>query len=449
MNSLLIYTEQTSARLEYTFCLLLKEILGLDYEITNQQEIFAEHTGAKFSYCKQRVKDELHFENASLLFEKDVKYQPINFIEWDDTIGYFPVYSDSDAPIDFFATAFFMVTRYEEYLPHHKDKYDRYRASHSLNMKAGILEKPVVNYYAQKLKALLSARFPQLVFKTIPFRYNITFDIDIAYSYLGKGLKRNMGGLLRSVLFSQFSEVRERLATLFSNSKDPYDTYDYIFDVCNKNSLSPMFFFLVGKESRFDKNISPRSTEYRELIKKIDAKASTGIHLSYRSHIATNVMQHEVKRLEHLAGHSIERNRFHYLRFQLPDTYDRLLKVGIMEDYSMGYAPHVGFRAGICTPFRYFNLKRNQQTLLTIHPIAFMDTTFTHYYRSDNEFSVDKILQLMKAVKLCGGDFTGLWHNSSFTEKAEWKGWCEIFETVAVKASALMNENEPTTVFQP
>jgi hypothetical protein len=436
--------------LEYTFQLLLNEILGLKYELTNQADIFAEHKGPKFSYSKKRVKDELHFESVSLLFETDVKYQPINFIEWEDTTGYFPVYNDSDATIDFFATAFFMVTRYEEYLPHQKDKYDRYRASHSLNMKAGILEKPVVNYYAQKLKALLITRFSQLVFKHIPFRYNITFDIDIAYSYKGKGIKRNTGALLRSLLFSQFGEARERLATLFSKAKDPFDTYDYILDVCHRNNLSPLFFFLVGKESRFDKNISHRTSEYRELIKKIDAVASTGVHLSYRSHIGTNVMQHEVKRLEHLTGHPIEKNRFHYLRFQIPDTYERLLKAGIMEDYSMGYAPHVGFRAGICTPFKFFNLKQNKPTLLTIHPITFMDATFTHYYHADNEFAMDKILQLMKSVKLCGGDFTGLWHNNSFTEKAEWKGWREIFETVAFQASALMtNENEATQVSQP
>jgi hypothetical protein len=428
------------------FDLLLKDLLGLDYRITHVKEEFLQHTGPCFSYSKQRIGNELHFESVNLLFETDTKYQLINFIEWDNLIGYFPVYHESDAPFDLFATAFFMVSRYEEYLPHQKDKYDRYRASNSLNMKAGILEKPMVNYYALKLKSLLRERFPKLDFKRIPFQYNITFDIDIAYCYRGKGIKRNLGGLMRSLLFSRFDEAKERIATLFSNSQDPYDTYDYILRICEENSLSPMFFFLMGRESRFDKNISYKTSEYKELIRKLNERAESGIHLSFRSHMATAIMQREIKRLEHIAGHEILKNRFHYLRFQLPDTYERLLKAGIMHDYSMGYAPHVGFRAGICTPFRFFNLKRNEVSMLTVHPITFMDTTFTHYYRSDNDFALDKILQLMKSVKECGGDFTGLWHNNSFTEKAEWKGWREIFETTALQAAALMKENEPTTV---
>lgn len=446
MDSLLIYTEQSSPRLIYTLNLLVKNLLGLKYELTQNAEEFKEFNGPKFSYSTKPVYDELHFESVKFLFENDIKYQPINFIEWENHVGFFPVYEAGVIPFDLFATAFFMVSRYEEYLPNKKDKYDRYRASQSLNFKAGILEKPVVNNYAKALEYLLHKRYPHITFRRIPFRYQATFDIDIAYSYRGKSVKRTLGGLTRSLLFSKWDEARERLQTLFSKGYDPFDTYDYIFSVCNKYDLSPLFFFLVGDESRFDKNISHRNNDFRTLIKSIGSKCQTGVHLSYRSHIASGIMQREVKRLEAILKREVNQNRFHYLRFQLPDTYERLGKVGITNDYSMGYAPHVGFRAGLCTPFQFFNLKRNEETLLTLHPITFMDTTFTHYYLTDTDFAIDKILQLMRSVQECGGNFTGLWHNSSFTERGEWKGWRQIFETVAEQA-ALIQQSEKAPVY--
>jgi hypothetical protein len=445
LNSLLIYTEQTTPRLTYIFDLLISDLLGLTYTLTHSKEEFAAHTGAKFSYAAERVADELFFESVKFLFEDDVKYQPLDFCEWQNLIGFFPVYKDSTVSFDVFASAFFMVTRYEEYLPHQKDKYDRYRASQSLNMKAGILEKPMVNLYAIEIGKMLQQRFA-LTLRKIPFRYNLTVDIDIAYSYRGKGIKRTLGGLTRSLLFSEFDEAKERIRALFYKGADPYDTYDYIFQVCDENNLQPLFFFLLGNESRFDKNISHTNTEFRKLIKAIDERYETGIHLSYKSHVSSHLAKREIARLKDITGHDTEKNRFHYLRFQLPETYSRLAKTNITQDYSMGYAPHVGFRAGICTPFRFFNVRQNLVSQLVVHPVTFMDTTFTHYYHADNEFALSKIQQLMKTVYECGGDFTGLWHNASFTERNEWKGWREIFETVARQASQLMIEQQHAAV---
>ena len=69
---------------------------------------------------------------------------------------------------------------------------------------------------------------------------NLTVDIDIAYSYRGKGIKRTLGGLTRSLLFSEFDEAKERIRALFYKGADPYDTYDYIFQVCDENNLQPL-----------------------------------------------------------------------------------------------------------------------------------------------------------------------------------------------------------------
>ena len=115
----------------------------------------------------------------------------------------------------------------------------------------------------------------------------------------------------------------------------------------------------------------------------------------------------------------------------------QLVNQNILEDYSLGYAPRSGFRAGICTPFKFFNLKTNEATPLIVYPLAFMDTTFTKYNHETTEEALEKIRTMMNYVKETGGIFISLWHNSSFTEEREWKGWKNVFETVLREASEI------------
>ena len=148
-------------------------------------------------------------------------------------------------------------------------------------------------------------------------------------------------------------------------------------------------------------------------------------------------MEEEIQRLQHISGIKVTSNRFHYLRFTLPASYVSLSRIGITEDYSYGYAARIGFRAATCTPFYFFNLATNERTNVKIHPFAFMDTTLAQYNKLSAKDSLQKILQIMKWVKEVEGPFIGLWHNSSFTETGIWKGWKNVFETVAKEASAL------------
>ncbi|HWB63916.1 MAG TPA: polysaccharide deacetylase family protein [Chitinophagales bacterium] len=437
MNQLLIYTEKCSPRVDYIFDFVLRDLLGLDFAITQNREDFTAHTGPKFSYARAPLGDEVFFSNAPLLFETDVVLQPVDFCDYEKTTGFYLVQAPSVMPFDPFASAFLMITNYNEYLLSKKDKYDRYRASQSLNYQAGFLEKPMINYYALEIKKILGARYPALTFKENKFEYVATFDVDMAYSYLEKGFKINTAGFFRAVLLSDFHDVKNRFNVLFRGAKDPFDTYDYIFRVCDKNNIKTLFFFLLGDKSKLDKNISHENERFRDLIKQISRHSQVGIHLSFKSHASNGIMQQEIQRLEEITGQKTSANRYHYLRFTVPTSFMRLIKAGVTEDYSMGYASRVGFRAGTCSPYWFYNLVKNERTNLKIYPFAFMDATFTHYNRLNAEDSLEKILQLMKYVKEVEGPMLGLWHNSSFTEEREWAGWRNVFETVARKAAAL------------
>ncbi len=440
MNKLLVYTDAVSNRLTYTFDLMLTDLLGLQYELTSDKDFFNSASLPKFSYATSPVMEEIFFEAATLLFEIANAPQPINFCEYEKLRGFCPVSKRSRIPFDFFASAFFMVTRYEEYFPHHKDKYDRFRPTSSKNYKGGHLEKPMVNYYALELKKILAEKFPELVFKKKAFEYIPTFDIDMAYSYRNKGVLKNAAGYFRSFVLSEFTEIKERFRVHLGKQKDPFDTFDYLLKTCSRNQLQSVFFFLLGDESTLDKNIPFDNKEFRELIKSIATKTETGIHLSFKSHRSTARTKMEVERLEKITGKSTFRNRLHYLLFRFPHSYERLVSIGITEDYTMGYASRNGFRAGICTPYYFFNIKKNEVTPLKVFPFAFMDSTFAHYQKVDSETALNEIRQLMRYVYETGGTFYGLWHNSSFTGQKEWKDYGRVFETVAEEAAALMQQ---------
>jgi hypothetical protein len=442
LNQVLIYGDRNSPRLKYIFDFILIELLGLQYEVTQDRVKFRNHTGAKFSYSLAPLADELFFEAAPLLFETALVLQPVDFFDYENITGFYPLSKRSTIPFDPFASAFLMITGYNEYLLSKKDKYDRYRASQSLNYRAGFMEKPMINLYALQLKKILGQRFPELQFKQNRFKYTATFDIDMAYSYLEKGLITNLGGFMRSFMLSDFTDMKTRYDVLFNGRQDPFDTYDYIFEVCGKNNIETKFFFLVGDKSRFDKNIASENERFRQLIRDIAEKSDIGIHLSYGSHVSNGVMQLEMKRLEEITGKMPTSNRFHYLRFTLPSSYMRLQKIGIKEDYSMAYATRIGFRSATCNPYYFFNLTKNEVTDLKIYPFAFMDTTLSHYKRLTAEESLERIKHMMKAVKEVEGPCIGLWHNSSFTEQGEWKGWREVFELASEYAGKLMEQGD-------
>lgn len=441
-NKVLIYTPQSTNRLVYIFDLLLTDLLGLDYTLTHDPNEFLTADLPKFSYCKNILGDELFFGATNLLWEITIVPQPIALIEHENMAGFYPISPPAALPFDIFASAFFTVSRYIEYLPSKQDKHGRFRGSQSHIVKAGYVEKPLVNMYALEIKKKLVEKFPALNFKINRFQYIPTFDIDIAYSYSYKGWKRNLGGIAKSFIVSDFAAIKERILVLLSQKKDPFDNYDYILEQCSKHDFQPLFFILLGDQSRFDKNIDPEHPAFRQLIKRLSDAAKMGIHLSYKSHTDSKIGRTEIKRLEEIIDAIVTINRYHYLRFELPFSYQSLIKLGITDDYSMGYGPHAGFRAGICTPFYFFNLRTNEQTELKIHPIAFMDTTFTHYYRHNNREAMRTLRTITKNVSEVNGTMYGLWHNSSFSEQNEWKGWRKIFETIADEAATLMKKNE-------
>ena len=216
-------------------------------------------------------------------------------------------------------------------------------------------------------------------------------------------------------------------------TKDPWDTYQYILDTLNKFSLNSIIFFLVGRYSAKNKNLHYSSPIMRRLIRYIANNCKIGLHPSFYTSLSFKTIQKEKLRLESISGEKISRSRQHFLKFKLPDTYLHLVKAGISEDYSMGFADSAGFRAGICSPFFFYDLKNEQITALKIFPVTCMEGNFIKYMNKTPEQSVYIISTLLDKVKSVDGLFISIWHNHTLSDRGVYKGWKSVHDRMIEK----------------
>lgn len=432
---LLIYIPKTTPRNRYAVKTVFNNLLRLsNFQITADVDRFSEYVGEKLTYAKKPLGDELFIYASGLLEKKGIDEQKIEFGEFDGCITLFANKIKSALPYDVFSAIFYMLTRYEEYLPHRRDHYDRFVAKESLAYKMDFLQKAVVDRWALQLKEVILKAFPQTAFIPRTYSYIPTIDIDNAYAYKEKGFIRTMGGFLKKLLRFNFIQIKDQILVLLGRKTDPYDTYNYQRNIQKKYKLHPIYFILLADYGLNDKNISYEKRNFQSLIKNIADYAQVGIHPSFGSSQKPEKLHTEILRLEHIVKRDITKSRQHFLRLCLPETYRNLVKEDILEDYTMGFANELGFRAGTCTAFPFYDLDEEVECKLTIFPFQVMESTLKYYQNNSIEESIISIKAIIDEVKAVEGTFISLWHNESLGDEGDWAGWAEVYEEMIAYA---------------
>ncbi|MEY3416870.1 MAG: hypothetical protein RL711_79 [Bacteroidota bacterium] len=432
---LLIYTSNVTARVQYTFDIIFKHVLKTEYLFTADKEAYFNHIGAKFSYGPHKEVEGLFFGAANILYEEDIYKHQLEAIEWNGIKGFFPIIDLGFLPFDAFASSFYMVSRYEEYTALHKDKYHRYLAEESLCYTYNLLDKPMVNLYALEIKKILESFYPTFRFPELKYKYVPTFDIDVAYLYSNKGILRSTIAFAEDLVKLKFSNCLERILTALKVKQDPYDSYKKQIEISDKFNLHPLYFILLGDFGGNDKNIPHYNKNYSTLIKKLHEKYEACFHPSFGSTRSDKQLALEKNRLEKITGSKTTKSRQFFNKLNLPTYYQRLVALGVTDDYSMGYHKHLGFRASICTPFPFFDLEQNQATTLMVHPFCIVDKCFKLHLRIRSSEVVYHSRLLKEAVKAVGGDFSVIFHNETLGTKKMWQNWRNIYHDISKMAN--------------
>lgn len=423
MNAdILVYSQQLSPRVKYSFQLILREVLKLNVGFTSEKMEYEKWEGPKISYLYQAIDDGLNFVPQGLLFEKGIEQFEVPVFKTEKGIGLFRV-NDSPFSFDIFSAAFYLATRYEEYLPHVKDKHGRFSAKYSLAYNQSFLDKPVINEWAMELKELLIANFKNIKFQNSTFNVIPTIDVDSAFAYKEKGIVRTLAGFAKDIIQTDFVNLKNRLNTLVGKSKDPFDVFDSLISIQQMFNTKFIYFFLVGDYDKNDKSVSITSRKFQSVIKHVNDYGEVGLHPSFASNENTTKLATELNRLSSVLHFPVKYSRQHFLKLHLPETYRNLIDLEITNDFSMGYPDHSGFRASICTPYYYYDLELDVETNLLVHPFCFMEATYKYYHPSEPNVVVEEAMKLAKTVKKVKGDFCFVWHSDSLSQMEPWQDW--------------------------
>ena len=426
----LIFVHKSSARLQYIAAFIFKELIKIPYSITSHEESFKKFDGVKINYTETKQSEgELYVHPFGLLNDSGVKEQTIEVFESEGYPAFFKSnsFKDDQFSFDIFSASFYLISRYEEYLPHTTDKYGRYLHTNSLAFKNNFLHLPLINIWADNFAAWLTQKNSSLIFNKPVFKFIPTYDIDIAYSYLNKGLFYTAASAMRSVITFNIKSLLQRVKVLTKKKADPFDNYKSLDDLHQRLKLAPIYFFLVAeKNSLQDKNILPDNTAMRALIKQHVKQYDIGLHPSWQSGNNNQLIKKEKTTLEKISGLVIEKSRQHYLRITMPATYRLLINAAIKDDYSMGYGTVNGFRASVASSFYWYDIEKELQSKLRIHPFCYMDSNSIFHQKISPEKAYNEMIFYYQICKKYSGTFISIIHNHLIAQK-DWKNVYENF----------------------
>lgn len=421
---LLIYSPITNPRLTYICATLFRN----EVDITQDKLKYQSCSTAKINYSDEKISDsEIHIIPQGLVFQKTIEAQTIQCFDWKSVPAFFKT-SSNEIPFDLFSAAFYLIARYEEWLPYEADHYGRFAHSSSVAYKNNFLHLPLVQIWLRELEHALQVNYPAYHLFKNEFSFVPTYDVDIAFSYLHQPMVKNVFGFFRDLLNGKLEMFLERGNVYAGKQKDPFDQFDFLNDLNKQYQLPAIYFFLLAQKRKgVDKNIHPSKKALIELIKKTAKEYQVGIHPSWQSGEENSLLAKEIKTLSTIIDQSVSNSRQHYLKMTIPETYPRLIEAGIKKDYTLGYGTSNGFRASYADAFYWYNLKNETVTELEIHPFCYMDANNIFELRSPVYEAKLELQELFEQVKKVNGEMIAILHNHFLTDQPEWIEWKKMY----------------------
>ena len=368
---ILVYSHKITPRLTYIFRQIFIRILELPVDFTSTIEKFVSHSGPKLSYTHQPLGKEFFIGSHDLLFQQGIQEVPIEVLNWSGIPAFFKLGKPSQLPYDIFAASFYLMSRYEEFLPQVKNELGAFVAYQSLASKNNFLEMPLIDLWAVRLKDKLHEFFPELphVSWKKP-KFQPIISVVNPYQYQKKSLLLKLTDTLSALWHLDFFSVFEQYLVLLGLRKDPHNNFEALETLFKQFGNQPLYFFLFSKNTFYDRGVSTYNFSFRKLVKNTADLNHVSLLASYASQQDSKSLNHECDQLKRLIIKKIDSVRFNYGLLSTSSCYYNLLEQEIFEDYSMGYRDEVGYRASTAVPFYFYDLNNDLQTSLKIHPVV-------------------------------------------------------------------------------
>jgi peptidoglycan/xylan/chitin deacetylase (PgdA/CDA1 family) len=255
------------------------------------------------------------------------------------------------------------------------------------------------------------------------FAICLTHDVDDIYPPLSH---RVLSGLcsLKKIDWSGFK--KHLFWNMAEKQTSPYINFQKIMELEKKYNAKSSFYFMTTLRDprRFRYYIEDIADEVKLIA---ESGWEVGLHGGFYSFHDIDAIKKEKRRLESVLGREVVGYRNHYLRFQVPDTWEILKKCGFKYDSTYGYTNMVGFRNGMCHPFRPYHMQRQQWMDIYELPLHVMESAMFDFAKPNEAWELIK--QLLDKAEINKGVITVLWHNNVFSSPFR-ERWAEIYEKI-------------------
>ena len=399
---LLVFCQKITPRIQYTFTHVFTTALGIEIDFTSKLETFIAYTGPKMSYGKAPLGNEFFVEAVPLLFELGVQDVAVDIKQWKTYPTFFEVRKKESAfPFDLFAATFYLISRYEEYLPHVKDQLDRFEAKQSLCVRNGFAEVPIVDFWLAELLSLLKDTFPDLlIVESSGESFKPLIEVVSPYKYLHQSVFSNLATFGKALYQLNFWELFEQPMVLLGFRKDPWDTFQEYKALFYKAKFNSYFFFLFSKGSNMDRGISIRNNSFQSLIKGVADYFEVGLLASFPANKKGNQFEKERKDLNVLIHRKIQKIRYAWGISTVNESYRNLIMQEVQADFSLSFPNIMGYRASTAVPFYYYDLANEMTTTLKIFPVVSNEDSLRQYSPVEG---IKKLISMVDKLPLATG----------------------------------------------
>lgn len=421
---MLVHIERPSPRVYYVIDHVLERMLGLDVQYADDAEAFRSATGPRLNYGTQRFEGAFHIPWSGAI-EELPKEDPVVSLHG-DARSMFLVNGEEDL----FAGIFFLLSLSDELRCKERDGHGRVPSAALFTVRSGIADRPWIDEKVMALGAALEHMWPAELQCAVRYNNCVTVDMDNILRYGGRPFARAIGASLKDLLRGEWSAVVERWKVRGGVLPDPFIRAVECVAAQRDKVQRAIFFFLMQGERSFDHAAGHEHEAVRQVIRRAGGIGVVGLHPSYGSSHEPTTTEKERTTLMRIHGKGINHTRQHFLRWNLPGTLRERSAGGYYEEHTLGFTDRAGFRAGTSTPFPWYDLEREQETRLMLHPFAVMDSALIEHKR----MAPDEVVRTMNAmsdlVRAVNGQFVSVWHDRYLSGHREFAPWPEVFERV-------------------
>lgn len=422
---MLVHIERPSARARYVVSHVLERMLGLSVRYASGAEEFRSATGPRLSYGGELFTGAIHVPWSGAI--KDLPgTEPLVRVDGEQR-SIFLVGQEEDV----FAGIFYLLCLWDELKCTQRDEHGRVPSSALFTARHGLADRPWVDEKVLALGRRIQSTWDGEVKGVSRYDHHVTVDMDNILRYAGRPLFRAIGATLKDAMRGDLSSVAERWRVRAGSHDDPYVKAVELLERHRESVHRATLFFLVHGQGAFDHASDPAHPATQRLVQRASRTCEIGIHPSYESSTGDHrSIEQERSALQRMIGRRVELTRQHFLRWRLPETLRQLDGSGFLEDHTLGFTDRAGFRAGTCTPFPWYDLEREQETRLMLHPFAVMDSALIEHQQLGPDGVVGTMNRMSDLVRAVGGRFITVWHDRYLSGHREFAPWPEVFTRV-------------------